>query len=136
MLCIQRRRSSQSPQSITTTHKHNIGRGVFSVRKAVLGHLQQGGEPSPRDRIRATAMATYTIEYFEKSLQTSGGEERKAALESVCVGERDGNTVSTPLSSIPSIIDAKARRPADQWWMAQHNTFSLLSLPPDTGSHN
>lgn len=28
------------------------GKGSFSVRKAVLGHLQQGGDPSPIDRIR------------------------------------------------------------------------------------
>jgi 6-phosphofructokinase 1 len=36
------------------------GKGSFSVRKAVLGHLQQGGDPSPIDRIRYVHTHTHT----------------------------------------------------------------------------
>jgi len=28
------------------------GGGLFDVRQSILGHLQQGGDPSPFDRIR------------------------------------------------------------------------------------
>jgi 6-phosphofructokinase 1 len=33
------------------------GRGVFTVRNNVLGHMQQGGSPSPFDRNLGTKMA-------------------------------------------------------------------------------
>ena len=31
--------------------------GAFDVRQSILGHLQQGGDPSPFDRIQATKLA-------------------------------------------------------------------------------
>ena len=33
------------------------GGGLFDVRQSILGHLQQGGDPSPFDRIQATRLA-------------------------------------------------------------------------------
>lgn len=36
-------------------------KGAFSVRKAVLGHLQQGGDPSPADRNRAVEMVSFDL---------------------------------------------------------------------------
>ena len=33
------------------------GGDLFDVREAVLGHVQQGGNPSPFDRIQATRLA-------------------------------------------------------------------------------
>jgi 6-phosphofructokinase len=33
------------------------GTDLFDVRPAILGHLQQGGNPSPFDRIQATRFA-------------------------------------------------------------------------------
>ncbi len=35
--------------------------GLFDVRQSILGHLQQGGNPSPFDRIQATRLATRSI---------------------------------------------------------------------------
>src|SRR4051794_12315146 len=73
---------------LTANADEHAGKGAFSVRKAVLGHLQQGGEPSPRDRIRATAMATYAIEHcFESAPSPSGKEGDTVAPPSVCIGE-------------------------------------------------
>ena len=37
------------------------GRGAFSVRQAVVGHVQQGGVPTPFDRINATRLAYQAI---------------------------------------------------------------------------
>ena len=33
------------------------GSGIFSVRQNILGHMQQGGSPSPFDRNYGTEMA-------------------------------------------------------------------------------
>ena len=40
------------------------GREVFDVRPAILGHLQQGGDPSPFDRIQATRLASCAASTF------------------------------------------------------------------------
>ncbi len=40
------------------------GQDVFDVRPAILGHLQQGGDPSPFDRIQATRLARLCIEHM------------------------------------------------------------------------
>ncbi|KAJ3127223.1 6-phosphofructokinase, alpha subunit, partial [Irineochytrium annulatum] len=44
------------------------GRGVFDSRTAVLGHLQQGGVPSPLDRIRATRLAVDCVAWIERAV--------------------------------------------------------------------
>ena len=41
------------------------GRGVFDSRSSILGHIQQGGVPSPLDRVRATRMAVKSIQWIE-----------------------------------------------------------------------
>src|SRR5690606_23468248 len=40
------------------------GKGLFDVRQAILGHLQQGGNPTPFDRILATRLAATSIEFL------------------------------------------------------------------------
>ncbi|MSP14711.1 MAG: 6-phosphofructokinase [Chloroflexi bacterium] len=40
------------------------GKGLFDVRQAILGHLQQGGNPTPFDRIQATRLAARSIEWL------------------------------------------------------------------------
>jgi 6-phosphofructokinase 1 len=37
------------------------GRDLFSVRQAILGHLQQGGDPSPYDRILVTGNTAHFV---------------------------------------------------------------------------
>ena len=39
------------------------GRGIFTVRNNVLGHMQQGGSPSPFDRNLGTKMAAKAFKY-------------------------------------------------------------------------
>ena len=40
------------------------GGDLFDVRQAILGHLQQGGDPSPFDRILATRMAAESVDFL------------------------------------------------------------------------
>src|SRR6185295_20374861 len=45
---------------------------LFDVRQAILGYLQQGGDPSPFDRIQATRLAAKSIDYLiEQARHTS-----------------------------------------------------------------
>ncbi|KAM4704761.1 ATP-dependent 6-phosphofructokinase, platelet type isoform 3-T3 [Rhinophrynus dorsalis] len=45
------------------------GRGVFDCRKNVLGHMQQGGAPSPFDRNFGTKIAAKAIQWISRKLK-------------------------------------------------------------------
>ena len=40
------------------------GGDLFDVRQAILGHLQEGGDPSPFDRILATRLADECVSFL------------------------------------------------------------------------
>ncbi len=87
------------------------GGGAFDARQAILGHLQQGGDPSPFDRIQATRLAARCIEF----LVEHGGAGRST---SAMCGLIAGQVVFTPLEDFPGLLDPDgARRPADQKWL-------------------
>ncbi|XP_067852351.1 ATP-dependent 6-phosphofructokinase, platelet type-like [Heptranchias perlo] len=45
------------------------GRGVFDCRKNVLGHMQQGGSPSPFDRNFGTKISAKAMQWISKKLK-------------------------------------------------------------------
>ncbi|KAG2206714.1 hypothetical protein INT47_003656 [Mucor saturninus] len=114
------------------------GHALFDSRTAVLGHIQQGVNPSPMDRIRATRLAKCSIDFFE--------EHSSAALENA---HEQNQPVPVELSSIPesaavvgvsgisvtyrsvkeliAVTDMKNRKPLDAWWMSHRPLVDLLS---------
>jgi 6-phosphofructokinase len=50
-------------QNLTRVYTEE-GRGVFTVRHNVLGHMQQGGSPSPFDR----NLVTYSQQFISSGL--------------------------------------------------------------------
>jgi 6-phosphofructokinase 1 len=88
------------------------GGGAFDTRQAILGHLQQGGDPSPFDRIQATRLASRCVQF----LLDRGGD---GGAESAMCGLIAGNVEFTPLADFPGLLDpGGARRPAEQQWLA------------------
>ena len=47
------------------------GKGVFSARQNVLGHMQQGGVPSPFDRNLGIKMGLKALNFILSVLETS-----------------------------------------------------------------
>jgi 6-phosphofructokinase 1 len=45
------------------------GKGLFSTRSNILGHMQQGGSPSPFDRNMGTKMAAKAVEWLIAQLK-------------------------------------------------------------------
>jgi 6-phosphofructokinase 1 len=86
------------------------GGNLFDVRQAILGHMQQGGDPSPFDRILATRFADKCIDYLE---------EQAAADEfvSACIGQLGGKIMFTDLRDLPRLMDNEHARPRKQWWL-------------------
>jgi 6-phosphofructokinase 1 len=86
------------------------GGDLFDVRQAILGHLQQGGAPSPFDRIFATRLAVSCVDFLEGAitLKESAG---------VCIGQVQGELKFTNLDEAPRLMDYEHSRPRKQWWM-------------------
>ena len=84
--------------------------GAFAVRESILGHLQQGGDPSPFDRIQATKLARRSVGY----LIEQAAEERPNAS---FIGLLGGHVHFHPLEDLPRMMDEPNRRPKTQWWL-------------------
>ena len=94
----------------------------YEVRTSVLGHLQQGGDPSPFDRILATRYAHRSVNFLE--------EEALAGRNGVfCVGLSGSQYHMSPLEEVLRRYDAKHERPQEQWWMELRSIARLLAQP-------
>jgi 6-phosphofructokinase 1 len=98
------------------------GKDLFDVRQAILGHLQQGGNPSPFDRIQATRLAAKCIEYI---IEQAGQEPPAGAF----IGLQAGRIRFFSLEDLPRMQDNTHRRPKDQWWLELRPIVKLLAQP-------
>lgn len=98
------------------------GRDVFDVRPAILGHLQQGGDPSPFDRIQASRLARMCLEYLIE--QCERGDQNSAFI-----GMQNGKIQFHDMRDFDRMIDAEHQRPKEQWWLNLKGVASLLAKP-------
>jgi 6-phosphofructokinase 1 len=98
------------------------GGGLFDVRQSILGHLQQGGDPSPFDRIQATRLARLSI---RRLAEHASAEEAPAEF----IGMKSGAVEFGSLEDYPRLIDAANRRPKQQWWLGTRTINETLSRP-------
>ncbi len=96
------------------------GRDVFDVRPAILGHLQQGGDPSPFDRIQATRMANLCLEYLVKECNQDG-------CDCAFIGLQKGQVNFHDMRDFERMIDDKYERPKEQWWLELKGIASLMA---------
>ncbi len=102
------------------------GGDLFDVRQAILGHMQQGGTPSPFDRIFATRLAVRCIDFLEQAI---GRKETTG----VCIGQVQGDIVYTSLDDVPRLMDYDHSRPLKQWWMDLRPIARVLAAPGSSG---
>jgi len=98
------------------------GKGLFDVRQAILGHLQQGGNPTPFDRILATRLAAIGIEFLAT-------EARNSSPAGVFVGLQAGQVQFHNLEDFPRMIDPTHQRPKEQWWLEVRPIATVLAQP-------
>jgi 6-phosphofructokinase 1 len=98
------------------------GRDLFDVRQAILGHLQQGGDPSPFDRILATRLAKRCVERLidEAEAKTDGA---------LAIGLNDGTIEFSELETLRRQVDSELQRPKSQWWMDLRPIARVLAQP-------
>ena len=105
------------------------GGPLFDVREVVLGHVQQGGNPSPFDRVLATRLAAGAVDILSSALSDGGSD-------AVMIGLERGALTTHPISDLPALIDPATHRPRDQWWVGLTSVARDLAEPPTatTGS--
>jgi 6-phosphofructokinase 1 len=114
------------------------GHALFDSRTAVLGHIQQGVNPSPMDRIRATRLAKSCIDFFEKHTSAALGiaykqkapvpvELTKATESAAVVGVSGSDVAYNPVKELIKVTDMKNRKPLDAWWLGHRPLVDLLS---------
>lgn len=86
------------------------GGTIFDVRKSILGHIQQGGNPSPFDRNIASRLTTRAI---NELIQMAENNKKDCGF----LGMTSGQIKITDLFEFPRMIDAKYQRPKEQWWL-------------------
>jgi len=85
------------------------GGSLYDVRPAVLGHMQQGGNPTPFDRTLAVSLAARAMDELEAQFA-------EGAKRGTYVGmDRTGIAVGK-LSHMDEEIDMSTRLPYHQWW--------------------
>ena len=119
-------RNEDADPVYTTAFIHALfekeGGDLFDVRRAILGHIQEGGDPSPFDRIQATRLTARCIDYLTEQLES---ETRASAM----IGLQSGRVQFTDLTSYPNLIEDGAQRPLEQRWMERRPLAQLMDSP-------
>jgi 6-phosphofructokinase 1 len=103
------------------------GKDLFEVRWSVLGHMQQGGDPTPFDRVLATRYSVKCIEFLET-------EATEGSNDCAVIGLQQGSFVFTTFDDVNRTYDVKLQRPKKQWWMDLRPLGALLAQP-EAGFH-
>uniref|UniRef100_A0A1A7W6V4 ATP-dependent 6-phosphofructokinase n=1 Tax=Iconisemion striatum TaxID=60296 RepID=A0A1A7W6V4_9TELE len=106
------------------------GKGVFDCRVNVLGHLQQGGAPTPFDRNFGTKLGVKAMQWISEMLTENYRQGRVFANspESACVLGLNRKVVSfIPVPDLKSITDFLHRMPTVQWWVNLRPMLKMLA---------
>ncbi|XP_070842655.1 ATP-dependent 6-phosphofructokinase, platelet type isoform X4 [Chaetodon trifascialis] len=106
------------------------GKGVFDCRKNVLGHMQQGGAPSPFDRNFGTKISAKAMQWVTKKLTETFRQGRVFANseDSCCLlGMRRRALVFQPVVQLKDETDFVHRIPKEQWWLKLRPLMKILA---------
>ncbi|XP_051542709.1 ATP-dependent 6-phosphofructokinase, platelet type-like isoform X2 [Myxocyprinus asiaticus] len=127
-------RNENSNENYTTDFIYQLyseeGRGVFDCRKNVLGHMQQGGSPSPFDRNFGTKIAAKAMQWITKKLNESYKQGRVFANteDSACLlGMRRRAMIFQPVVQLKDETDFIHRIPKEQWWLKLRPLMKILA---------
>ncbi|XP_027860500.1 ATP-dependent 6-phosphofructokinase, platelet type isoform X2 [Xiphophorus couchianus] len=108
------------------------GRGVFDCRKNVLGHMQQGGAPSPFDRNFGTKISAKAMQWLSQKLVESYRKDEGrvfANTEDTCclLGMHARALVFQPVVQLKDHTDFVHRIPKEQWWLKLRPLMKILA---------
>ncbi|XP_062314555.1 phosphofructokinase, muscle a [Osmerus eperlanus] len=117
------------------------GKGVFDCRKNVLGHMQQGGTPTPFDRTFGTKMGAKSVLWLTDKLKECYRHGRIFANtpDSACMlGMKKRSLTFQPLTELKDHTDFEHRIPKTEWWLKLRPIMKILAkynVSLDTTEH-
>ncbi|PVU96566.1 hypothetical protein BB559_002343 [Furculomyces boomerangus] len=119
---------------------------LFDARTSILGHLQQGGTPSPLDRIHGSGFAVEAINWiqekcWESMISESNADQkvdglRRGYLQKVYTNSKETAAVVGSISSdikfscVEHLInhtDFENRKSKNLWWLFTRDLIDILS---------
>jgi 6-phosphofructokinase 1 len=97
--------------------------GLFDVRKAILGPMQQGGKPTPFDRIQGTRLA------YDGMLQLFKKIKNKDKTNAF-ISFNGSRTSIYPMQELCTMVSCEYQRPTDQWWESLVDIATELAIKP------
>uniref|UniRef100_A0A4W3HDA0 ATP-dependent 6-phosphofructokinase n=1 Tax=Callorhinchus milii TaxID=7868 RepID=A0A4W3HDA0_CALMI len=127
-------RNENSNDNYTTDFIYQLyseeGKGIFDCRKNILGHMQQGGAPSPFDRNFGTKIAAKAVQWLSRTLKENyrRGKIFTNTDDTICLlGMRRRTLLFQPVSQLMSETDLKHRIPKEQWWVNLRALMKILA---------
>ncbi|XP_034938454.1 ATP-dependent 6-phosphofructokinase isoform X2 [Chelonus insularis] len=112
------------------------GKGLFSCRSNIIGHMQQGGSPTPFDRNLGTKMGAKAVEWFSTELKKCTNAEGQViaadSTSAVMLGIIKRQYRYTPLAELVDHTDFEHRIPTYQWWMKLRPLLKVLAKHEST----
>ncbi len=119
-------RSERADEVYTTSFIEALfereGGDLFDVRGAILGHVQQGGNPSPFDRIQATRLASKSVEELIEQAESD-------VPVSSFIGLKRGKPRLTRLAEFPDLMESDVHRPREQGWLDLRPIAKVMARP-------
>ncbi|XP_063790199.1 ATP-dependent 6-phosphofructokinase, liver type [Pseudophryne corroboree] len=106
------------------------GKGIFDCRTNVLGHLQQGGAPTPFDRNYGTKLGVKSMLWISEKLRESYRRGRVFANspDTACViGLKKKVVAFTSVCELKKVTDFEHRMPKEQWWLNFRLMLKMLA---------
>ncbi|XDV51087.1 hypothetical protein PO909_020035 [Leuciscus waleckii] len=127
-------RNEKCHKHYTTDFIHNLysaeGKGVFDCRVNVLGHLQQGGVPTPFDRNFGTKLGVKSVLWLTEKMKDSYRQGRvfANAPDTACVIGMKKKVMSfSPVTELKTHTDFEHRMPKEQWWLNLRPMLKMLA---------
>ncbi|KAI7795126.1 putative phosphofructokinase [Triplophysa rosa] len=127
-------RNEKCHRHYTTDFIYNLysaeGNGVFDCRVNVLGHLQQGGVPTPFDRNFGTKLGVKSVLWLTEKMKDAYRQGRvfANAPDTACVIGMKKKVMSfSPVTELKAHTDFEHRMPKEQWWLNLRPMLKMLA---------
>ncbi|XP_018333017.1 ATP-dependent 6-phosphofructokinase-like [Agrilus planipennis] len=106
------------------------GKGLFSARMNVLGHMQQGASPTPFDRNLGTKLGSKAVDWIGETLNrnTKEGVTRCTTPDTaVLLGIVRRQYKTSNLLDLKNETNFEYRIPKQEWWLKLRPLLRILA---------
>ncbi|XP_062131577.1 ATP-dependent 6-phosphofructokinase isoform X7 [Drosophila sulfurigaster albostrigata] len=128
-------RNEKASENYTTDFIYRLyseeGKGLFTCRMNILGHMQQGGSPTPFDRNMGTKMAAKCVDWLatqiKNNIDANGVVNCKSNDTATLLGIVSRQYRFTPLVDLIGETNFDQRIPKKQWWLRLRPLLRILA---------